>query len=112
MTASPKPYDPALPRSLPAPGSPTPERSPAIGVSDAKARLLLWAEGNDARQREARQKLRPVAVGGAAALVGGMLLGRALTPRRGYIPSPAGLITKLGSAAIGTVVMAKIRKMI
>lgn len=114
MTASVPPHEAHTPRLL-APVNDVPpgrDPDPSLRVSDAKARLLLWAESTDARQREAREKLRPIAVGGAAAVVGGMLLGRLLTPRRGRLPLPAALITKLGSAAIGTAVMAKVRKMI
>ncbi|TVQ60452.1 MAG: hypothetical protein EA378_11685 [Phycisphaerales bacterium] len=59
-----------------------------------------------------REKLQPVALGGLAAVVGGMLLGRVLTPRRGRPAATASIIGKLGSAVLGSVVMARVRKMI
>lgn len=50
-------------------------------ASDAKARLLSWADETDERRRNAKASIGTIAVGGAVAVLGGLLISRLLTPR-------------------------------
>ena len=57
-------------------------------VAAAKARLLVWADDHDVRAREVRKGLGAVAVGGAVAVIGGLVIARLLSARqKGKDPS-------------------------
>ena len=76
------------PQKLSSTAAAPPRAEAGISVSQAKAQLLAWAVEHDARTLQARSETGALVTGGLAALLGGVVFGRIISPRSPSPPRP------------------------
>lgn len=87
-------------------GLAAPAAGPFQSSSQAKTRLLAWADECDARTLKSRSSLGTIATSGALAMLSGLAVARVLTVRSGR-SAPGSLVKTIGKQVISGALVAR-----